>query len=208
MSFGFFTPAQCKTVRALVQGQRVLDLGAGDLGIAVKLVELGASSVVAVDTFDMEKAYNRAYNLRGQNPLPSNVRPSVAKIEKLAGGPKFLAKIAMLSWPSPNPIEGLVEVVSEMPYVVYLGKNVRGINQYGDESTTWCGTGPLFHHLKNREVFAYVPDPLNTLIVYGPTRVARPLHGEELAALTNRDRRVTWGFEEVEREARRLAEGD
>ena len=34
-----------------------------------------------------------------------------------------------------------------------------------------------------REVLAYVPDPRNTLIVYGPRRVTRSLLGEERAGL-------------------------
>jgi hypothetical protein len=154
--------------------------------------------------YDMRAAYDREYNLRGDHPLSPKIQPVIERIGALVGGQMFGAKIAMLSWPTPKHAEGLIEVVRAMPYVIYLGKNVRGINRWGDESTTSCGGEDLFRYLKGRAVAAYVPNPLNTLIVYGPRSVERPLYGEELAALTNMQRRTTWGFEEAEAEAKRL----
>jgi hypothetical protein len=52
----------------------------------------------------------------------------------------------------------------------------------------------MFEHLMKREILKHIPDPKNTLIVYGPRNVRRELVGEEHAAL-HQERR--YSFEEL-----------
>lgn len=201
MSFGSLNRKQAAVLHKLVRGRPVYDLGAGDLDMAVTLATtLGAKSVYVIDKYDPIPSFHHAYPGRA---LPGNVRAERRDVLDLAreswmGG----AKIAMLSWPPPGEIPGLVDVLRAFPYVAYLGQNVWGVDRYGQSASSWCGPEAMWRYLVTRNVAAYVPDPVNTLIVYGPRTVDRAPFGEELAALTNRTRRSTWKFEDVERAAR------
>ena len=69
MPFGQLNKAQLKALVPLVRGKVIHDLGAGDLGLALELLNLGASKVIAID-----KEY---YNFNGVPPeIDSGVNTS------------------------------------------------------------------------------------------------------------------------------------
>lgn len=161
MSIGHLNRHQKQVVERNVEGQVVVDLGAGDGNLSLELVELGARRVIAVD----------------KNPMPRYLSEAGAEtvclpFKRLVFLP---ADVAFLSWPDNHEQKGLLEILERIPVVVYLGKNTDGAA---------CAWPLFFARMLEREVLDYVPAPENTLIVWGPRRVVQrqPL-GEELAGL-------------------------
>lgn len=157
MGFGKLTPSQAEVLRPFIEGRQVHDLGAGDLTLASRLLTLGADGVVAVEPHAPKK-----------HPPQIEVHPTY--FADYAETPE----VAFVSWPVNYDGIGLVKVLRRAPVVIYLGVNTDG---------TSCGGSDLWEHLRKREVLAHAPHPQNTLIVYGPKRVRRPLYGEEWAAI-------------------------
>lgn len=142
-----------------------MDLGSGDCERAKILVEIGASSVLAVD-----KQRYRA--------MPPGVLPFAAYFDQaLARIVAFAPEVAYLAWPANNPCRGLREILEVVPVVVYVGSNTRGSS---------CGVPSLFRLLRGREVLCHVPDERNTLLVYGATlpEPRADVYHEELTGLT------------------------
>jgi len=170
MPFGRITPEQMAVIRTHVEGQTVHDVGAGDLGLAQELLVLGASRIVAID-----------------RSLPAAPDPRITLFEDYFHNCHECPRVAFVSWPQNTYDLGTRKLLARSQVVIYLGKNTDGIS---------CGGPSFFDSLLTREVKAYVPDPLNTLIVYGPRDVKRSPRGEEKAAI--QQERI-WSFEEVER---------
>ena len=179
MGFGKLLGKQEAAVKALVQGQTVCDLGAGDMELSVKLLDLGATGVIAVDKEDYPVPDARI------TPVHSYYANLTRHIE--------LPKIAFVSWPINHDEHSLGRLVSRFSYVIYLGKNT---------DFTSCASPQFFQALLPREVLAYVPTKKNVLIVYGPKRATREPYGEELAALTMYEH--AFEYEEAERASEKL----
>lgn len=168
--YGRLSDAQRAVVARHVAGKTVHDLGAGRLGLAATLIELGAKKVLAVDkepawtnTPKTGVQYVRGYF---RDYAPSSI------------------PVAFASWPQ-NAATGLHRLLEQAPCVIYLGSNV-------DWSS--CGYPLMWQQLSAREVLEHVPDRPNTLIVYGPARIERPGLPEEYAAL---DQERMWGYNEL-----------
>lgn len=175
MPYGILNQRQQMVVRTYVEGLQVHDLGAGDLILSRKLLDLGAASVIAI-----EKELSEGRKATRD--------PRITCVEGYFHAYRGTRiETAFVSWPCNWPDQGLIRLLVPCPVIIYLGTNLAG---------TMCGGSDLFCHLIEREVLAYEPDRHNTLIVYGPGRVERPLRGEEKAAL-NTDH--MWSFEESER---------
>lgn len=172
MPYGKLSCAQADILRRHLGGRVVHDLGAGNLGLTRRLLDLGALSVVAVDK-------ERLPRLRDPR-----IRCVSTTFEKCLDTPD----VAFVSWPSNRPLPGLVPLLHRAQLVIYLGKNTDG---------SACGHWTLFSSLLHREVLAYLPERENTMIVYGdPGKTVREPLGEEMAALTMDE--CMWGFEEAE----------
>jgi hypothetical protein len=180
MGYGKLLGKQEEAVKALVQGKDVCDLGAGDMELSVKLLDLGAKNVLAVDKEDYPVPDDRIVRILSYY---ANVGRHVSE----------LPKIALVSWPINHMEPSLPRLLGKFPYVIYLGKNT---------DMTACGSSTMFQFLLPREVLAYIPNKKNVLIIYGPRRVEREPYGEELAAITSDER--SWDYEEVEEAARVL----
>ena len=162
---GRLTDEQEAIVRNFVMGYNVHDLGSGQLGLAMKLVELGAHTVTAVD---------KEYSHR----LFYSPHPSITLVgeyfEEYARHGHFI-DVALVSWPEVYNQQGLELLLRYARTVIYLGTNFDG---------TACGSAEMFNHLVQREVLALVPHKWNSLIVYGQrVQGSRKLLPEEYAAL-------------------------
>lgn len=163
-AFGDLNEEQEAVVRNFVAGYSVHDLGAGELKIAAKLVELGAHRVIAVD-----KLYShRVLNL----PHPTVFLVGEYFEEYAMHG--HLIDVAFVSWPEAWRLPGLVRLLADARISIYLGSNFDGVS---------CGTEELFQFWSRRNVLATVPSKQNTLIVYGNLVTQRRLLPEEYAAL-------------------------
>jgi hypothetical protein len=159
VGYGTLSKAQCKAVRPYVEGRTVHDIGAGDLEIAKRIIDLGAEHIVAVD--------------KERSPcLPSNRITRIWSTFEEFADP---TPTSIISWPVTCGVPGLLRIIAGSETVIYLGKNTDGLV---------CGFQELWEHLSEREVLAHVPEKENTLIVYG--QVQGVLHDplpEEWAAL-------------------------
>jgi hypothetical protein len=158
MAHGKLTPAQQEAIKPFLKGLTVHDLGAGDLELAQQLLTLGASEVVAIDRHQMPKDH------------PEGVRTVVEYFHNF----RESVNTAFVSWPINWQDIGLLRLIDKAATVIYLGTNYDG---------SACGFPQMWEHLSKREILVTVPDPKNTLIVYGPRNVRRELVGEEFAAL-------------------------
>jgi hypothetical protein len=170
MSYGKLNAAQVDVVRQFVAGHDVLDLGAGDLGPAQRLLDCGAERVYALDSHLPPKSPNERIIL------------DTRYYHDYGGSPE----IAFVSWPCNWREDSLTAIIRRASIVIYLGKCTDG---------TLCGSESFWQTLLQREVLAYSPDRANTLIVYGPGKVQRPILGEERGGLYT-DR--IWSYEEAE----------
>lgn len=190
-SFGHLNDRQAAVVKRFVAGKEVHDLGAGELVLSRKLVDLGARSVFAIDPTIQEP---------GRLPYPyENIYAAktgfktmgrMERIERRGARAGLLnygvrpVRVAFLSWPSPEDSKfrahsdySILALVRRAPIVIYLGKNTDG---------TMCGSTRLYAHFARRTVLAHEPDRKNTLIVYDgllPAGKERELLPEEVAGL-------------------------
>jgi hypothetical protein len=153
MSYGRLTSVQLETLMPFVLGRQVYDLGAGNLVLARLLLNLGASSVVAID---------KERPLCTPPSLPRNLDVVYTTFDKFHALPTTC--VAFVSWPDNRTDKGLLRLVRRASQVVYLGKNTDG---------TACGSLALFEHFLEREILATEPDRKNTLIVYGARQDTR-----------------------------------
>lgn len=164
---------QSRALEPYVLGRNVHDLGAGDLELSVRLIDLGARFVTAVDKRFM-------WNEKVPPGLPPRIEVVGSYFVDYAMREKSL-DVAFISWPPQHAIEGLVTLACNATTVVYLGSNFGG---------TICGNKQLFQYFRKREVQIHLPHERNTLIVYGKhidhRRVLLP---EEYAGL-NQDGKV------------------
>ena len=161
MPFGQLNKAQLKALVPLVRGKVIHDLGAGDLGLALELLNLGASKVIAID-----KEY---YNFNG-------VPPEIELRRQYFKDMQEEIDIAFVSWPA-NYDNGLLRVLMQTKTIIYLGTNMDGNS---------CGIPAMFEYLSKRKATQVLGTPVsrNTLICY--TEIAtgpRELFEEEKAAI-------------------------
>lgn len=187
MSYARLSPEQTEALRRHVKGRVVHDLGAGLCNLSVALLDLGAKRVIAI-----EKEKMPVLDRPGLVQVRASFQDAAgsedvehawgrAEIERAR---EFVRSIdvAFLSWPPNYPVPGLLDLLERARSVVYVGKNT-------DSSA--CGWGRLFRlALIPRRVLAHVPDPKNTLIVYGRVAGPRRLLGEEFAALVSAQEQV------------------
>lgn len=163
MSYGTLDAHQSKALASFVKGRSIFDFGAGDCKLSQKLLKLGATGVQAVDQLEPPR-----------RKLPCNLRYLQRRFRDL--DTRNYGTI-FISWPTNDPgCSWLATVVSKSDRTIYLGKNTDG---------TACGNPEFFRELVHRELLAYVPSPMNTLIIVGerlPTK--REPMPEELAGLT------------------------
>lgn len=177
LSMGKLTDEQEAVLRQFVMGFNIHDIGAGQLGMAKKLQELGAHTVTAVD-----KIYSH-------HPVVSP-HPSITLVgeyfDEYANHGHFI-DVAFVSWPEAYGQDRIVDLLRGARIVIYLGSNFDG---------TACGSEAMFQYLSQRNVLALVPHRWNSLIVYGNEYpVQRRLVPEEYAAL-HRDRDYfAWGVD-------------
>jgi CheY-like chemotaxis protein len=143
MSYGQLNKTQLGVLAPLVIGKIIHDLGAGDLGLALKLLRLGAAKIIAID-----KEYNRK--------IFNGVPPEIELRHQFFQDMHDEIDIAFVSWPS-NYNNGLLNVLMQTKIILYLGKNTDG---------SACGTPSLFRYLTTRKIQIHVCSRHNTLICY------------------------------------------
>jgi len=179
MGFGKLLGKQEAAVKALVEGKDVCDIGAGDMELSIKLLELGAKKVIAVDKEDYPVPDERIVFIRAYyKDLWRHTKPP---------------RIAFVSWPINRNEPSLAKLVARFPFIAYLGKNT---------DMTSCASPGFFQELMHREVMAYLPNKKNVLIIYGPNAAVREPYGEELAGLTVDEH--AFEYEEAERASEKL----
>lgn len=167
---GELTPEQYDALRPHVLGRHVHDLGAGEaMPMCGTMLALGARYVTAVDHIYGKSLASASLSLSSVGAFFHEYKPA----EPL--------EVALVSWPPylfapPRVLQGLVDLCAASPVVAYLGSNFGSL----------CGNPELWRHLGTREVLTHVPDPRNTLIVYGRQGARIPGQGllpEEKAVL-------------------------
>lgn len=170
---GELNAAQADALCPHVLGRHVHDLGAGkELALTSRLLALGARYVTAVDHAFPDTVSPYGFPLHLVSAYFHDYTPAEPLEVALVSWPSYL----FLDPPAPHILYGLVKLCAASPVVVYLGSN------FG----TVCGNLELWRHLATREVLTHVPDPRNTLIVYGRKNARIPGQGllpEEKAAL-------------------------
>jgi len=179
---------QLDVLRRHVAGRKVVDLGCGPMVMARTLLDLGATHVLAIDKEEQMRAYVP------KDPRVTFRRAYFDDLDDREIREITKDHVALASWPY-NAVEpALMSIVHQVDVFLYLGKNTDG---------TACGSRGLFD--LRREVLDYVPQPINTLIVYGPRRVPRRVpFGEEHAAILGNDEFMT--YQEAESSSRESAE--
>ncbi len=176
MGHGQLEHDQALAVRKVIRGRQVIDCGAGDLTLALKLAELGAREVIAIDKEPMPEC-----------PDP-RVRPNRRQFSAWLDSRKDPVEVAFVSWPTNYSMamydRGLQAIVDSKT-VIYLGKNT-------DESA--CGSRRLFTHFLGRELLVYLPHRRNVLCIYGgPLGYTRRGEYEERAVF---DEQNVWPYEQ------------
>ena len=171
MMWGQPTEEQGEALRPYISEREVWDICAGTGELSIWLKQLGAGRVVALDKTEMTK--DRIDELH---------RHDVGFIHSyLHEVPPFPAEVAFLSWP-PTYATGIGEWCEEVPLLVYLGSNCNGII---------CGHDFFWDAMRYREVLTCIPDPRNTMIVYGPhqtkARNREQMMYEEKAAISRHE---------------------
>jgi hypothetical protein len=175
MTYGKLNKKQIASVRKLVRGRVVHDLGAGNLDLAHVLATMGAKCVIAIDEVSL---------------TPDPVHAAIVRRVQSFDDVREEVDVAFLSWPYNVPDAALIDILGRAHTIIYLGKNTDSVA---------CGTPALFELFTRRCVLDYQPDKRNTLIAYRGKRTAREvtvLRGEERAGLMSRERVMT--FEEAE----------
>lgn len=174
-SYGLVTDEMLELIREVVTGRTVYDLGAGTLGRAHQLAELGAKHVVAVDK-----------NWPQRGPESSKVEFCRSSFEECLArvGP---IEVAFVAWPANHPMPGLIDLCRRAEVVCYLGLN--------DSSKSSCAWPDFFKHLVTRKVRSQISHPRNALVVYGnEPRMDWSLLDEERFGLVN-NRVCPWTLE-------------
>lgn len=176
MSWSFLSTDMQQTLLPFVKGKRIWDLGAGsDLKVAIMLRCLGATVIA----FDKEVMHRR--------DEASDIQTHQCRFQDIEGLHLPLPDVTVVSWPVNNyNCDALIPLLTQIPVVVYLGKNYDG---------TACGTLGLFDLLRKRELLAHVPHRANSLLVVGAHLEGRKraLTPEEVAVWYGRDLTVmTW----------------
>jgi len=157
--YGRLNEKQREAVRSHVKGLRIHDLGAGDGSLALELIELGAEHVTTIERHDIHVRHPRVEVRQGYFHDFPMVKPDVA----------------FASWPPNHKDYDLFRLCRDARILVYLGKNTDG---------TACGQPEMFEDMVHRELLAYVPNRLNTLIIVGQRLdTRREPRGEERAGL-------------------------
>lgn len=179
MSYGSLSAPQRAALAPFVKGKKVHDIGAGDLALSNELLMMTAKQIIAVDSHEYPALRRHA----GMSKPPSKIERVTTYFHK------YMDPIdtAFVSWPINHYDPGLVAIVERSRVVIYLGKNSDG---------TACGFPAFFLPLSKREVHVYIAERANTLIVYGPRPVERPMYGEERASILIDER--MWPFDELE----------
>lgn len=174
MAFGKISDAQWQVVRKHVDGLVVHDLGAFRCEHSLKLLALGAASVVAIDKEAMPHVDRR-----------------VSRVRTLFADYDGEIDVAFLAWPVNHYDRGLLRLTGAAKKVIYIGKNT---------DSSMAASPSFFHAMASRRVLAYVPEKPNTLIVYGDLLAAprKKLRGEEIAGASSYTRSLS--FEEAELE--------
>lgn len=150
--YGTFPTAFCKAITPFIKGQRVIDLGCGDMGRTDVLRRLDPAVILAVD-----KELPQAQGLgpqKGDKVIPiqgyfKDLLPTVGV---------FAPTVAHVAWPPNDPLFGLMDILDLVPTVIYVGCNFDGSS---------CGSPALFKYFITRALTLYIPDPQNSLIVLG-----------------------------------------
>ncbi len=173
---GELSDEQTEVLRPHVLGRHVHDLGAGDLWLTANLLDLGARHVTAVDHTLNQKPSEFLRRVQPFVTLISvyfhNYHPTEPIEVAFVSWPPYL----LLAMPEPRIIEALPKLCAQAAVVAYLGSNFGAV----------CGNLEFWRHVGTREVLEHVPDPRNTLIVYGRQNARIPGQGllpEEKAAL-------------------------
>ena len=184
ISYGNLNDEQEAVLRRFVMGYNVHDIGAGQLALARKLVELGAHAVTALDKIYADFRHNNFDDCRSwAAPLPQ-ISLVGEHFEEYARHGHFI-DVAFVSWPETNNQKRIVDLLRGARTIIYLGSNFDG---------TSCGSAEMFRYLSQRSVAAVVPHKYNSLIVYGHEYpVQRRLLPEEYAALHRDGPYFTYG---------------
>lgn len=165
MPYGLLTREQEEILAPFVEGRHVYDLGAGDLTLSRRLLQLGASRVTAIDKEGWPEG----------TAVPEEIQLVPSYFHALSPRPESIA-VAFLSWPANWYTDYLVHLLSKSKLVVYLGINSR-------ERGLACGDRALWRHLTLRVLLASQEHPRNNLLIYGGCGEERELHPEEREAL-------------------------
>jgi len=163
MPYGKLNRVMEQVLRPHLKDQEVWDLGAGDLALAQRLVQLGAKKVVAVEKEPM----------RGR---PGKIELKHGYFKDVADTAPDIIPVVFLSWPQTRPQPGLLDLVDRALKVIYLGSNTDG---------NACGFPRLFANFYYRTLLAHVPCQANSMMVYDtyrhPKEEPRLLVAEEFA---------------------------
>ncbi len=174
MAYGKISDTQWRVVRKHVDGLVIHDLGAHLCEHSLKLLELGAASVVAVDKEAMPFVDRR-----------------VSRVRTLFADYDGEIDVAFLAWPVNHYDRGLLRLAGAAKKVIYVGKNT---------DSSMAASPSFFHAMASRRVLDYVPEKPNALIVRGDPLAAprKKLRGEEIAGANTYTRSMS--FEEAEAE--------
>lgn len=149
------------TLKPLLDGRVVWDLGCGSGDKITTLVACGAAEIVAIDKEPEPKEFKKLRkHLQGIGRCHT-----ITYRQELFQEMQIPAKgldVAFLSWPTNTRLPiALIDLLEHAKMVVYLGKN--------DGYSTSCGSKALFEHLIGRELLGHVEAARNDLIVVGKT---------------------------------------
>jgi hypothetical protein len=157
--YGRLNEKQRETVALHVKGKHVHDLGAGNGGLALELIKLGAEKVTTIERHDIHVKHPRIEVRQGYFHDFPMLKPDVV----------------FVSWPPNHKDHDLYRLCRDARVLVYLGKCTDG---------TACGQPEMFEDMLHRELLAYIPDRQNTLVIVGaPIDFKRSPMGEERAGL-------------------------
>ena len=154
--FAKLSPEQTNKLQNMVCGKLVLDIGAGDMGLARLLASWGAY----VTAIEKEPYTHKGPPMRGHVAILNEyIKDTVVEPHD----------IAVVSWPVTHQLVGIEALLSQARTVVYIGCNDGG---------TSCGDPNFWRYLLTRKYLRGIASRKNDMIVYGekvPTRVPEGL---------------------------------
>lgn len=156
---------QYPALQHFVRGRHVHDFGAGGLGWAHRLMQLGAGSVTAVDSLYKDRRSNYYNDRRSWSKCaPKRVLICDSTFHEYHLSREYgggYVDVAFVSWPDVtlSGTFGLETLCHNSRHVIYVGDNFDG---------TACGSQQFWALMRHREVLHYAPARGNSLIVYGP----------------------------------------